>query len=39
VAREYTGELPAPARAAAPAPKKKSVPLDVRKPPGGHGDH
>jgi len=39
VAREYTGELPAAARAAAPVPKKQSVPLDVRKPSGGHGDH
>jgi len=40
VAREWTGELPAPARTAAPAPRKKSVPLDVRKPSGGHhGEH
>jgi manganese oxidase len=39
VAREWTGELPAPARTSAPAPQKKSVPLDVRKPSGHEGHH
>jgi manganese oxidase len=41
VAREWTGELPSPARqpAPAPAPRKQSVPLDVRKPAGHGEDH
>jgi hypothetical protein len=39
VAREWTGELPAPARTAAPAAKPKSPPLQVRKPAGGHEGH
>lgn len=39
VAREWTGELPAPARTSAPAPAKKSPPMQVRKPGAHHGDH
>jgi manganese oxidase len=39
VAREWTGELPSPARQPAPAPRKQSVPLDVRKPAGHGEDH
>jgi len=39
VAREYTGELPAPSRQPAPKPRKAVPPLDVRKPGGHHSDH
>jgi FtsP/CotA-like multicopper oxidase with cupredoxin domain len=40
VAREWTGELPAPSRRAAPTAAKASPPLEVRKPAAGHhGDH
>ena len=39
VAREWTGELPAPARTTAPAPKTKSPPREVRKPSGHEGHH
>ena len=41
VAYEYTGEVPAPARAEAPAPKKPHMEMRVRKPNGsdGHGGH
>lgn len=39
VAREWTGELPAPARTSAPAPRSRSTPLDVRKPSGHDGHH
>ena len=38
VAREWTGEVPAPARTSSPAPKTTSPPLEVRKP-GGHEGH
>lgn len=39
VAREYTGELPAPSRTPAPAPAKSKVELRVRKPQGHEGHH
>jgi len=39
VAHEYTGELPAPAKAAAPAPVKGRVELRVRKPATAHDGH
>jgi hypothetical protein len=39
VAREYTGELPAPSRAAQPAPGKSKIELNVRKPKGHDGHH
>jgi hypothetical protein len=39
VAREYTGELPAPSRVQAPKPARKSVELKVRKPTTGHDGH
>jgi manganese oxidase len=38
VAREFSGELPAPSRRTAPTAHKTSPPLDVRKP-SGHGEH
>lgn len=39
VAYEYTGELPAPARQAAPTPEKAHAPMRARKPHGGHHEH
>ena len=39
VAREWTGALPAPARTTAPAPRKSTKPLEVRKPSGHDGHH
>ncbi len=39
VAHEYTGEPPAPSRAAAPAPAKAGVDVKVRKPTGHEGHH
>ena len=39
VAHEFTGELPAPSRQRAAAPRRSAPPLDVRKPDGRHDDH
>lgn len=39
VAREYTGELPAPAKSPTPAPAKARVEMRVRKPGGHEGQH